>query len=429
MKSRRAGIAALSSLLLAAALLTPASASDDPKDLKRQVDAAVDELEGDVHESTAEVAEATRLLADADARLPAAQAALEQARAALAGASEHESAVAARLAETMGRAEQAAEDYERVRRELEGHREAVGAIARQAYIGGDMAKLKLAMNAESPDDFSSALAYLRAVNRSEHVTIGRLGREQEDAAELQARLEAIRQQVVAEQAEASAAVEATRGAAAAAEVATGAVAALVEQRTKALAVAEDERDTVVARYEEMKAESDRLARIIAERAAAARRAAAAAEAAARRKAAKSGRIGKKLLDTGGTLLRPVIGPITSGFGMRYHPILRYYKLHTGTDFGVPTGTAVHAARGGTVLQSYYNSAYGNRVTVDHGLVNGVYLVTTYNHLSRSTVHAGERLKAGEVLGYSGSTGWSTGPHLHFETLEDGRFVNPMKWLR
>ena len=81
-----------------------------------------------------------------------------------------------------------------------------------------------------------------------------------------------------------------------------------------------------------------------------------------------------------------------------------------------------------MIEAYYNSAYGNRVVVDHGYVNGVYLVTTYNHMTRDTVHVGEKLERGEVLGYSGSTGYSTGPHLHFETLENGRFVNPMNWL-
>ena len=432
MNARRVGIAALSSTILATALLAPASAADDPKGKKREVDASVAELKTEVGHSQAEVAEAGRLLADADARLPGARVALIEARGSLTGAQGHEAEVAARLSETLGRAEQAARDFERVKLELQGHRDAVGAIARQAYVGGDMAKLRLAMNAQSPDEFTAALAYLRAVNRSERATIGRLGKEEDELARMRAELEALRLEVADEQAQAAAAVEATRDAAEGAEAAAQAVEVLVAQRTQALAAAEDERDVVVARYEEMKAESDRLAKIIAERAAAARRAAAAAEAAARKKAAqaghKVGKIAKKSLDTGGMLLRPVIGPITSGFGMRYHPILRYNKLHTGTDFGVPSGTKVHAARAGTVLQSYYNSAYGNRVTVDHGLVNGVYLVTTYNHLSRSTVGAGDKLKAGEVLGYSGSTGWSTGPHLHFETLEDGHFVNPMKWL-
>lgn len=432
MNARRAGIAALSSTVLAASLLAPASATDDPKDKKKQVDAAVSDLKVAVGDSDEQVSVASRLLDDADARLPGARAALIEARGALSGAQERETEVEARLAETLARADGAALEFDRVKGELQGHRDAVGALARQAYVGGDLARLSLAMNAQSPDDFTSALAYLRAVNRSERVTLGRLGKEEDDLATLQAGLEAIRQQVVAEQAEAAAAVEGTRDAAAGAESAAAEVETLVAQRTKALAQAEDERDVVTARYEEMKAESDRLAKIIAERAAAARRAAAAAEEAARRKAArlggKVGKIGKRSLDTGGLLLRPVIGPITSGFGMRYHPILRYNKLHTGTDFGVPSGTKVHAARAGTVLQSYYNTAYGNRVTVDHGLVNGVYLVTTYNHLSRSTVHAGDHLKAGEILGYSGSTGWSTGPHLHFETLEDGHFVNPMKWL-
>jgi murein DD-endopeptidase MepM/ murein hydrolase activator NlpD len=198
----------------------------------------------------------------------------------------------------------------------------------------------------------------------------------------------------------------------AAAAASDAVNALVAQRTRALSDAQKLKAALEAEFAEEKAESDRLARIIAARAAAARR------------ALKGGR-----LPVGdGILSFPVIGPITSPFGMRYHPILHRWKLHTGTDFGVPTGTAVHAALDGVVLQAYYNRAYGYRVIVDHGLVNGVYLVTTYNHMSRWIVHKGQHLKRGQVLGYSGATGWATGPHLHFEVLVDGKFVNPMSWL-
>jgi murein DD-endopeptidase MepM/ murein hydrolase activator NlpD len=96
---------------------------------------------------------------------------------------------------------------------------------------------------------------------------------------------------------------------------------------------------------------------------------------------------------------------------------------------VPVGTAIRAAADGVVLDAFRNSAYGNRVIVDHGLVNGVYLVTTYNHLSRWVVHSGQQVKRGQVIAYSGNTGWTTGPHLHFEVLVDGRFVNPLTWLR
>lgn len=418
--ARRTHAAVLASVLVAGMAMSPARAADDPKDTKRRVDAQVSDLRGQVDAATKKAAEAEHLLEEADAQLPVARAGLDNARASLADAQAHAAEVAARLQETLRAADQAEWNLVILAASLADHRAAVGAMARQAYQGSAYSRLGIAMNAQSPDDFTSALAYLRAVSRSERATLDRLD---EDRAELDARrveLEGMRARVVTEQAEAADAVAETDARRAGAEAAAKAVADLVAQRTTALSAAEELRDEIAARYREMQAESERLARVIRERAEAARRAAEAAR--------RAGRTPKGLV-LNGLLRAPVVGPVTSPFGWRYHPILHVNKLHTGTDFGVPSGTPVRAAHEGVVLDSYYNSAYGNRVVVDHGLVNGVYLVTTYNHLTRSTVRDGEELKRGEVLGYSGSTGYSTGPHLHFETLENGNFVDPMKWLR
>ncbi len=133
-------------------------------------------------------------------------------------------------------------------------------------------------------------------------------------------------------------------------------------------------------------------------------------------------------DGGGTLSRPVSGPITSAYGMRVHPITRVYKLHDGTDFGARCGTPIKAAASGTIIQQYYNGAYGNRIILNNGTMRGVNVVTTYNHLSRFASRAGARVKRGQVIGYVGSTGYSTGCHLHFMVLVNGRTTQPMNWL-
>ncbi|MEO6606051.1 MAG: peptidoglycan DD-metalloendopeptidase family protein [Aeromicrobium sp.] len=133
-------------------------------------------------------------------------------------------------------------------------------------------------------------------------------------------------------------------------------------------------------------------------------------------------------DGGGTLSRPVNGPITSPYGMRVHPITGVYKLHDGTDFGVGCGTPIHAAASGTIISQYYNGAYGNRVILNNGTMRGVNVVTTYNHLSRFAKSSGAHVRRGEVIGYVGSTGYSTGCHLHFMVLTNGRTVNPAGWL-
>jgi len=131
---------------------------------------------------------------------------------------------------------------------------------------------------------------------------------------------------------------------------------------------------------------------------------------------------------GGRLSRPATAPITSPFGVRFHPILKRWRLHNGTDFGVGCGTPVRAAADGRVVSSAFSTGYGNRVVVDHGDVDGIPLATTYNHLARRLVQVGSVARRGQVVGISGTTGLSTGCHLHFEVLDNGSVVDPMGWL-
>jgi murein DD-endopeptidase MepM/ murein hydrolase activator NlpD len=127
----------------------------------------------------------------------------------------------------------------------------------------------------------------------------------------------------------------------------------------------------------------------------------------------------------GSMVWPVSGPITSPFGYRIHPILGYRKLHTGVDFGVGYGTPIHAADSGTVIYATWMGGYGNVIIIDHG--RGI--STLYGHQSSLAVGTGTRVVRGQVVGYVGSTGFSTGPHLHFEVRVNGVPVDPMGYLR
>jgi murein DD-endopeptidase MepM/ murein hydrolase activator NlpD len=133
---------------------------------------------------------------------------------------------------------------------------------------------------------------------------------------------------------------------------------------------------------------------------------------------------RRLIAFSGGFIHPVDGPITSGFGMRYHPILHYTKLHTGVDFGVGYGTPIMAAADGVVIFSGTMRGYGNAVVIDHG--GGI--ATLYGHCSALLVSEGQNVSKGTVIGRVGSTGYSTGPHLHFEVRKDGTPVNPMSSL-
>ncbi len=128
---------------------------------------------------------------------------------------------------------------------------------------------------------------------------------------------------------------------------------------------------------------------------------------------------------GGKFLWPVSGyyTITSRFGYRTHPITGIYKLHTGVDIagaGIG-GKPILAANGGTVIKAGYNRGYGNYVVIDHG---GGYS-TLYGHASRLNVSAGQKVSRGDTLGFVGSTGYSTGNHLHFEIMQNGEYTNPL----
>ena len=120
----------------------------------------------------------------------------------------------------------------------------------------------------------------------------------------------------------------------------------------------------------------------------------------------------------GGFIWPVSGPITSPFGMRWG------TLHPGIDIGVPTGTPIHAAAAGTVIYCGWMSGYGNLVMIDHG----GNLATLYGHQSSIAASCGEMVSQGQVIGYSGCTGFCTGPHVHFEVRVNGSPVDPLGYL-
>ena len=118
------------------------------------------------------------------------------------------------------------------------------------------------------------------------------------------------------------------------------------------------------------------------------------------------------------------GETRSGFGYRRHPILGYYKMHTGVDWAAPIGTPIFAAGNGVVIMAEWHGGYGRRVEVQHA--NGY--ITAYNHMSgfARDIAKGVRVKQGQTVGFLGSTGLSTGPHLHYEVMVNGHFVDPMR---
>jgi murein DD-endopeptidase MepM/ murein hydrolase activator NlpD len=116
--------------------------------------------------------------------------------------------------------------------------------------------------------------------------------------------------------------------------------------------------------------------------------------------------------------------LTSGYGMRTHPVLGGRRQHAGIDLAAPTGTPVYATADGVVGRADWYSSYGLYIAIEHGAA----MQTRYAHLSRLAVAAGDNVKKGDLIGYVGSTGRSTGPHLHYEVRIDGQAVNPIPYM-
>ncbi|WP_051110400.1 M23 family metallopeptidase [Longispora albida] len=132
--------------------------------------------------------------------------------------------------------------------------------------------------------------------------------------------------------------------------------------------------------------------------------------------------------TGGKLLRPVPGTVNSPFGDRDDPYYHRWQLHAGIDLDAAMGTPIRAAAAGVVSQAGSNDGYGLFTCIDHGQLDGDRLTTCYAHQSRLGVEPGQEIRAGAIIGWAGSTGASTGPHVHFEVRLAGQPVDPVPWL-
>lgn len=137
--------------------------------------------------------------------------------------------------------------------------------------------------------------------------------------------------------------------------------------------------------------------------------------------------GSKIVVTSG-FIKPISGPITSPFGYRIHPIFKSRIFHSGIDIGGPNGGAIKASNDGRVIFAGWYGGYGQVVILDHGVVRGQPITTLYAHMSSISVSKGQQVKRGQTVGREGSTGYSTGPHCHFEVRVNGQPRNPLNYI-
>lgn len=127
-------------------------------------------------------------------------------------------------------------------------------------------------------------------------------------------------------------------------------------------------------------------------------------------------------------MKPIAGRITSPFGWRTHPIFNSRTFHSGVDIGGPNYGSIRASNSGKVIYSGWYGGYGKVVIIDHGIVNGNPMTTLYAHMSTIKVNNGQSVQKGQVIGLEGTTGYSTGPHCHFEVRINGKPNNPLNYI-
>jgi len=409
------------------ALPAAAPAADPLRQKKNRVDGEIDQVQESLEGASKDVVAAAVAVRVAQRNLSAAQAASRAAQAALATAVAHDKQVAADLAVAEAQQAKAERQLAAGRAQQEDTRGQLGRMAREAYMGSGISGLAVALGADSPDEFADRVALAGIALRSQGGVVDELAVQQAELVARGTKVQAVAGQVAELKRRSAAAVAARQAAQKAAAAAAARTAALLTAEQTALKVAQSKVAAEKKRLDALQGEQSKLQAMLVARAKAE------AEAEARRRRAGGGTGGGGTSGGGGApssgggyLSYAANGPITSPFGLRYHPILHIWRLHSGIDFGIPCGTPVYAAAAGTIISAGWAGGYGNRVVIDHGMVRGVDLATTYNHLTR--IVAGGHVRRGQLIAYSGTTGLSTGCHLHFETLVNGTFVNPMNWL-
>ena len=445
---------------LTGGLLVMTAQADDLTDKRAALKSQITRTKSNLNESSAALSTAGVKVDQAESRLAAARAELARAQSALAAARAEDTRLAAKLKQAqtdLAKAKAAVLDCQE---RLDAKKQMVGVMVRNQYQQQTNLMPIAILTSHSTADLATRAQWATTMFDTTQSKIDELLDLEAQLKAKQAQLAKAEAKVADDRAEAADALANTRKLEAQARSAAAAVAGELAQRQaieKAAAqdVAQDkaqyakltaERATVEHRIAVRIAKEKAAARAAA-RAAAARRAAqarAAARAAARSKAStrnhhSSGSSSARVWAPRSThtsssssgahhgFIYPVSAPITSPFGMRFHPVLHVWKLHDGTDFGAGCGTAIHAAYSGVVAERYFNAGYGNRLMIDHGRVDGKYVTTGYNHAIRYVVGVGQHVRQGQVIGYVGTTGFSTGCHLHLMVWLNGRMVNPMTW--
>jgi murein DD-endopeptidase MepM/ murein hydrolase activator NlpD len=387
--------------------LAAAGAAESTSDLTEQLRGSRQELDGarqELEQTRERIGTVADQVRESDARLAEMTAELRALESRFAAAEAAVTAAEERTAEATARLAQVTDRLEQTRLRLEERETIFNDRVRAAFIYGNVTYAQALVGARDVADFLNTAHYVKSVMGADKTIIAEITEATAQLAEQRAEADALRDEVAAQQ----------RAAAEAREE----VAALTASQRRITAMVEEERaerSRLLAQLEVVEAATEeQIAELEAESAALEER----LREAARQARFQAGAPGA------GELVWPTSGRITSPYGERVHPIYGTRRMHTGIDISGGFGQPIVAAADGLVLAAYCTSGgYGCRVVIDHGGS----LATLYAHMTSFSVGEGTIVTQGQTIGSVGSTGASTGPHLHFEVRVDGVPQDPMRW--
>lgn len=369
----------VSALLAVSLLLSPTylSTADD-------LDNELQDVQGQIDESRSTQASWQAIIADIAEKLKAIQAELDEATRKLQAIKKEQDQVNLQI-------KQLQEEIQKAEVQLRARQAILNKRVRVIYMHGQLSYIEVILGANSFSDFANRLELLKRIIRSDFNLI-------QEIQQRKAAIEAKKVEIEKEKARLD-------ELASEAQKVQDEVKAKKAEQQRVLAHARTQQDAAKQMEADLIARSNEIRQMIQSR-----------------MQQNSG--SDQIVHGNGTFIWPCNGPITSPFGYRTHPIFGTTIYHSGIDIGVDYNTPIHAADGGTVILAGWCGGYGNAVIIDHG--NG--LQTLYGHNTSVAVSEGQTVSQGQVIAYSGSTGYSTGPHCHFEVRRNGEAVDPMGYL-
>lgn len=369
----------VSALLAVSVLLSPTylSTADD-------LDNELQDVQGQIEESRSTQASWQAIITDIAEKLKAIQAELDEATRKLQAIKKEQDQVNLQI-------KQLQEEIQKAEVQLRARQAILNKRVRVIYMHGQLSYIEVILGANSFSDFANRLELLKRIIRSDFNLI-------QEIQQRKAAIEAKKVEIEKEKARLD-------ELASQAQKVQDEVKVKKAEQQRVLAHARTQQDAAKQMEADLIARSNEIRQIIQSR-----------------MQQNSG--SDQIVHGSGTFIWPCNGPITSPFGYRTHPIFGTTIYHSGIDIGVDYNTPIHAADGGTVILAGWCGGYGNAVIIDHG--NG--LQTLYGHNTSVAVSEGQTVSQGQVIAYSGSTGYSTGPHCHFEVRRNGEAVDPMGYL-